>query len=177
MIDILDQDETVVAYPTTPSGLSVAAAAIPPAVIWDRLYSYIAYRWGETHVSWRVQGCGEFRPRITPAVVHDVFYWSNSGWTLTTLKAGPLGVELSADNIWKIDATAGGEVMAVPAAVARAYVLLAEYMASAQKNPAGVASLTSGQLSLRFTRDHAARALQQSGAADLLRPYRNLGVA
>lgn len=177
MIEILEQDETVVTYPTTPSGLSADAAAIPPAVIWDRLYSYIAHRWGETHVSWRVQGCGEFRSRVTPCTTHDVFYWSNSGWILTALKSGSLGVELSADNIWKIDATAGDQVMTVPPAVARAYVLLAEYMASTQKNPAGVASLTSGQLSLRFTRDHAARALQQSGAADLLRPYRNLGVA
>lgn len=175
-MEILEQYETVTTYPTTPTGLSTAAAAIAPAVIWDRLYSYIGHRWGTNLVSWRLQGCGEFIPRLTPYTVEDVFYWSNSGWVLTPLQAGPVGIELPAFNIWKIDATTGGGVMAVPAAVARAYVLLAEYMASTSKNPAGVASLTSGQLSMRFSRDHAARALQQSGAADLLRPYRNLGV-
>lgn len=175
-LELLDVSEHIVTYPTTPVGMTARAAEIPPAVIWGRIYEYIAYRWGKTTISWRVQGCGEFVPRVTPCVVDDIFYWTSTGWNMVTLPDGPMGIDMPADNIWKIDATAGGDVLAVPAKVARAYILLAEYMASAKSIPAGVASVTSGALGIRFQRDAAARALQNSGAADLLRSYRKLGV-
>jgi len=66
----------------------------------------------------------------------------------------------------------GGDV---PAAVSEAFRRLAEYLASATA-PTGVTSqtVTVGQLSeaVTLTPSHMARAIQLSGAADLLRPYR-----
>jgi hypothetical protein len=91
-----------------------------------------------------------------------------------TFLNGPLGIQLPASSTWRISAVCGGDLV-VPKTVQEAYRRLAEYMVSANAHPAGVASVTSGAMSLRFHRDYAARALQNSGAADLLRPYRRLG--
>jgi hypothetical protein len=68
----------------------------------------------------------------------------------------------------------------VPAAVNEAYRRLAEYLASTDDAPAGAsdysAGLGSGAITESFSRapTWVARALINSGAADLLRPYRRL---
>lgn len=174
-IDILDFLEEVAAYPDTPDGLSAAAEALEPAIVWSRIYSWIAWRWGTTVAEWKAVGCGEFVLPLTPATVTLAAYWSEQAgdWIEITPKAGPRGVVVPAHSTWRITATCGGDESA-PAAVEEAYRRLAEFMVSGNQ-AAFATSISSGDLSLRFRPDHAARALQYSGAADLLRPYRRLG--
>jgi len=174
-VEILDHLEEVTAYPTTPEGLSPAASALDPAIVWDRIFGWIAWRWGTTVAEWKAIGCGEFILPLTPATVTLAAYWSEQAedWIEITPKAGPRGVVVPAHSTWRITATCGGEETA-PDSVEEAYRRLAEFMVAGAKTTFA-SSISSGDLSMRFRPDHAARALQYSGAADLLRPYRRLG--
>jgi len=176
MIELLDQRESVSSYPATPSGLSAAAAALAPGVVWDRLFAWISWRWGTTLASYTLSGCGEFVVPLSPATVTQVSRYSDEerDWISITPQNGPRGVELPVHGVWRIICTAGGDDP-VPPAVQEAYRRLAEYLAQTSQHPAGVSSMGSGELNVRFRADYAARALQLSGAADLLRPYRLLG--
>jgi hypothetical protein len=178
MIEVLDYLEEVTAYPKTPTGLSAAAQALAPEVVWDRIYSWIAWRWGTTLAEWKC--CGgegdEFILPLTPATVTNAAYWNpaEQDWIGVTFALSPRGIELPSSTTWRISAICGGEEDA-PEAVQEAYRRLAEYMVSGQEGPAFASSITSGELSIRMRPDHVGRALQYSGAADLLRPYRKLG--
>jgi hypothetical protein len=80
-------------FPATPSPLSVAAKAIGPAVIWQRIESYIVWRWTPRDVNWVVEGPGEFHPTLAPATIATVEAWSRGAnvWETATLDASPLG--------------------------------------------------------------------------------------
>ncbi len=55
MSTTLKETEAIAAaYPATPAGLSTAAAALDPDVIWQRIESYIAHRWTARSVVWTV---------------------------------------------------------------------------------------------------------------------------
>jgi hypothetical protein len=173
------EDEPVPS-PAAPAGLSDKAAAIEPAVIWQRLESWIAYRFAARDVTWIVEGPGSWSAPLAPATVTDAYQWDGTAWVAYTLPADPFGYELPAGH-FKVVATVGGGD--VPAAVAEAYRRLAEYSAeigapfNTMQDAPGASSYSSdigGELQESFTRPStwAARALHYSGAADLLRPYR-----
>lgn len=171
-------------YPAAPAGMSVAAAALDPAMIWQRIESYICHRWTARAVVWTVEGPGEWEPPLSPATITTVESWSGTAWVAVTLMASPLGsVVLPAEAPYRITATVGGGT--VPAAVSGAYRRLAEYSAEIGDNGMvpGHVSHTSHSVAIgsaineSFARPStwAAKAIINSGAGDLLRPYRRAG--
>jgi len=166
------------AYPLAPLGLSTAAAALARAVVWERIESYVAHRWAERDVEWVVEGPGEWHPRLAPATISTVEVWSAAdAWETATLAASPLGGYcLPCTGPYRFTATVGGDD--VPATVNEAYKRLAEYLAPKR----GAAGATSERISVegissrQVDRSAAwmANAMANSGAGDLLRPYRKL---
>jgi hypothetical protein len=161
-------------YPDAPDGLSTAAAALAPALIWQRIESYIAWRWTSRTVTWIADGPGEWTPPLTPATVSTVEIWAGTDWADVTPDASPLGgYWLPGCGPYRFTGTVGsGDV---PAAVSEAYRRLAEYFAAkAGRQGATSESVAAGSINLSVRRSASwmAEAIQNSGAGDLLRPYR-----
>jgi hypothetical protein len=166
-------------YPSTPSGLSTAAAALDPKLIWQRIESYIAWRWSARDVVWIAEGCGEWHAPLAPATIATVEVWScrASEWETAELDPSPLsGYYLRATGPYRFTASVGGGV--VPAAVLTAFRRLADYMAAEPGAPGASTERVTipGVITTETTRAESwpALALQNSGAADLLRPYRKV---
>lgn len=157
--------------------LSDEAAAIEPAVIWERIESHVAHRFAAREVTWVVEGPGEWVPPLTPATISAIKVWSRANeWETATLAASPLGgYQLSASGPYQFTATVGNDDD-IPPTVWEAYRRLAEYMACDKAHMSGTSqeSLQVGSLTLTHRRspEWLARAMQNSGAADLLRQYR-----
>jgi hypothetical protein len=166
------------AYPDAPEGLSTAAAALSSDMLWQRLEAYIAWRWTERAVTWIVDGCGDWRPPLTPATIATVEIWSGDAWATVTLSPSPLGGYCLTGGMYRFTGTAGNDAADVPAAVLEAFRRLAEYMA-ANAGTAGAASQTVNIPDVEtreITRSPSwmARAIANSGAGDLLRQYRRV---
>lgn len=169
----LKQDEAVPTYPATPTGLSVAAAAINAAVIWTRIEAYVSARWTARAVVWTVEGPGEWVPILTPATITLTEKWTGTAWAADTPPASPLGGYALADATFRLTGTVGGGT--VPEAVKEAFRRLAEYLAEDPKTRGtNRESYSVGPINIDFRRDPAwlGAAMINSGAADLLRPYR-----
>ncbi|QDY69810.1 hypothetical protein [Qingshengfaniella alkalisoli] len=148
-------------------------AALSHMVIWQRIEQYIAYRFVPRTVVWHVEGEGHWTPPLAPATITAALVWENGGWSETTLPAGPYGYCLPGDGPYKITATVGEEGATVPEDVHEAYRRLHEYfrgVAEQFKADAALRSFDGDDIAPNWT----ARALQLSGAADLLRPYRRV---
>jgi len=165
-------------YPDAPSGLSTAAAALAPAIVWDRLEAWCAHRWAERSVTWVVEGPGEWVPPLTPATISTIKVWSRGAdeWEAVSLSASPLGgYRLPATGPYQFTGTVGAAE--VPATVNEAYRRLAEYMAAKPGKPgATFESVSAGSISVSSRRSESwlASAMANSGAADLLRAYRHV---
>ena len=177
----LKQVEAIPATYPAVTGLSVAAVALDPAMIWQRIESYIAYRWTARAVVWTVEGSGEWTAPLTPATLTTVEVWDGAAWVEAFPVASPLGgYDLAACGPYRITATVGSGTP--PAAVLEAFRRLAEYSVEVRKDGmvSGHPSHTSHSTDIgdaikeSYTRsaNWTARAMQLSGAADLLRPYR-----
>ncbi len=175
MAETLSRIEAIPAsYPDAPGGLTAAAAALDSDMIWQRIEAYVAHRWTARAVVWTVEGGGDWQPDLTPATVSAVEVWQDHDWTAVTLNASPLGgYVLDGDGPYRFTVSVGS--VDVPAAVSEAFRRLAEYMAEVEKHP-GVSAFKStvGPITLEQNRvpSWLARAMQFSGAGDLLRPYR-----
>ena len=176
MIDVHKQFDGVPAnYPAAPSGLSDNAAALDADMIWARIEGYVAHRYTEREVVWTLIGDAgnQWHPPLAPIVSRHGHVWENDVWRVVTLITGPLGIILPHDGTYRVTAQVGGGD--VPAAFSEAFRRLAEYMAD-DPGRAGAYKQTDkiGPLDEELTRSPAwlARAMQLSGAADLLRPYR-----
>lgn len=161
-------------YPDLPDGLSAAAAALEPAVLWQRIEGYIAWRFSPRGVVWIAEGPGDWAPPLAPATITTVEEWRGATWQETTLDASPLGgYVLKGCGPYRISGEVG-DLDEVPAIVNEAVKRLAEYTAAfhfehidiRSENVPDVYQAEYGSPSWR------ARALQDSGAADLLRDYR-----
>lgn len=182
MIDILSQKEGIpAAYPTI-TGLSDKAMELDQRAIWQRIEAYIAYRWRAREVVWLLEGAegDNFALPLTPIISLTAEKWENPAWVSVTLSDGSLGYCLTSDGTYRITAQVGG-TGSVPAAVAEAFRRLAEY--SVEIGERGILSDVPGATSYSANLDTiqesfsrqatwAARAIQNSGAGDLLRPYR-----
>jgi hypothetical protein len=161
-------------YPAVPSGLSTAAAALDADMIWARIESYIAHRWTDRAVIWTVEGPGDWEPTVTPATITTTEIWQDNAWEAVTLNPSPLGGSvLPGCGPYRFTADVGSGT--VPAAVNEAFRRLAEYMAGEAGTPGASSSLTKVDvLEESIDRNPAwlARAMQNSGAGDLLRPFR-----
>jgi hypothetical protein len=164
-------------WPAVPAGLSVAAAALAPAMIWGRIEAYTSTRYTSRSVVWVVEGPGDWAPRLEPVTIATVEGWTGTTWTAVTVNPSPFGGYcFPGEGPYRISGTVGGGT--VPALVSEAYRRLAEYLAAADDAPVGATdystSIGSGAISESFSRaaTWVARAMINSGAADLLRPYR-----
>ncbi|MCA1777734.1 MAG: hypothetical protein LC676_19640, partial [Loktanella sp.] len=129
-IDLIRQFEAVpVSYPAVPSGLSTAAAALDPAVIWARIEAYTAHRFTEREVVWTLiaDGGDQFHAPLTPVVSREGHVWRQEAWVPVSLLDGPLGIILPHNGTFRVTAQVGAA--GVPAAVEEAYRRLAEYLA------------------------------------------------
>lgn len=162
-------------YPAAPAGLSTEAEAFV-TVAWQRIEGYIAWRWTSRAVQWVVNGPGEWRPPLKPATITTVEIWADGAWSNITPDASPLGYWLPGCGPYRFTGTVGADTGDVPAGVNEAVRRLAEYMA-AEPGTAGATSERWGVTDIETSQvDRAAawmaKAMQNSGAADLLRTYR-----
>ncbi len=176
MATTLKEDEAIPAsYPTVPS-LTIPAAMLDQAALWQRIEAYVAHRWTPRAVVWIVEGCGEWTPPLSPATITETEVWMpDAEWLAVTLAPSPLGgLVLAGDGPWRITADVGGGP--TPQAVREAFRRLAEYLTDATDR-AGVSSYSvnmGGAIEESYQRNPAwvARAMELSGAADLLRRYK-----
>ena len=160
-------------YPDAPASLSAAAAALDAEMIWQRIEAHIAHRFSARSIAWIVEGCGEWNPPLVPATITTVEVWQSAAWEAVTLSPSPLGGYCLPGGTYRFTGTVGSGDP--PPAVLEAFRRLAEYMAAkAGKAGASSESITSGSISLSTRRapEWMALAMSNSGAGDLLRPYR-----
>ncbi len=176
MTTTLKQEEAAPAsYPTT------SPAVTGNDVAWQRIEPYIAHRYTEREVVWTVQGPGEWHPPLKPAAITKIEIWSDGGWEDITANgpdASPLGYCLD-HGPYRFTATVGGGSPAptVPAVVWEAVKRLAAYMAAKAGTPGARSErISAGSIDIARTRSESwmASALQNSGAADLLRNFRRV---
>jgi len=174
-MDILKQEESVpVNFPGDPGVTN-------PPVIWPRIECYIAHRFFAREVVWIVEGVEDepLHLPLTPIVAMTVEKWEGGAWVVVTLPAGPMGHILPSEGHFRIVAQVGAGP--IPAAVWEACRRLSSYSAevgqySPSKGRAGATNASFDTAGVKFSLERqsnwAARAIQLSGAADLLRPYR-----
>ncbi len=144
------------------------------AALWQRVESHIAHRWTPRTVLWVAEGPGEFVPSLAPATIVTTQVWDGGDYGDVVLDASPLGGWcLPAEGPYSIIATVGDTEELPPEAVIEAVVRLSNYLDAAKHRP-GIARRRRGDGvgHLRPDEGAIAQALQRSGAADLLRPYR-----
>lgn len=177
MAILLKQDEAAPdSYPST------SPAVTGNDVAWQRVESYIAHRYTARDVTWTVEGPGEWHPPLSPAAISTVEVWScgASEWETATLDASPFGgYYLPCTGPYRFTAAVGSGSPAptVPSIVWEAVKRLAAYLnASTGKPGARNESVSAGSLTVSHSRSESwmAAALQNSGAADLLRGYRRV---
>jgi hypothetical protein len=181
MIEIMDfQESRPTTYPAKPSGLSAAANVYPAAFIWHMLERRIAWRWAERSVEVILEGGpGAYELPLRPAEIELTEAWSGETWEAVTLAPTPRGgVYLSSRAPYRITLTVG-DTATPPDLMLEAYRRLAEYLGEVEADaiPAGAYShsidLGGVKESTRFDPWRRARALDMSGAGDLLRIYRS----
>ena len=154
--------------------LSHAASDLNRGAVWARIEAYTVHRWTPRAVVWTVEGPGDWVPPLAPATVATVEVWTGTAWTEAFPAASPLGgYVLACEGPYRITAEVGGGD--VPAAVQEAFRRLAEYMAEGAGRGGASSEKTSvGPVDIEVSRNPAwlARAMQYSGAGDLLRPWR-----
>lgn len=170
---VLSQEEgEPVTWPAAPAGLSTAAAAIPLAVVWQRLEQYINRRWAARSVVWYADGPGLWEPRLFPVASLDTAeVWHNGAWETVTLTAAPRGWWLEGGD-YKLTATVGDDGT-LPDKMTTAYAALAEYMAETEAD-GGATQIADGDFSYSRSANAVARAIFYSGAADMLRVYKKV---
>ncbi len=171
-VTVLEQREDL------PDNYPVLRPAVPDHV-WQRIENYTAWRCTERNVTWIVEGCGEFTMPLRPAAMTKVEIWDDStkAWSDITMNAepSPRGYWLPGIGPYRFTATAGDDEPP-PAAISKAAFLLAAYMAANPGAPGATKSRQAvdgvGETETWQSESWMARAMQSSGAADLLRNYR-----
>lgn len=154
--------------------------------LWRRIEQYINCRWGVRSVEWIVRGSGLFMPPLKPTTITTVERFNNYGspgyepgdWVPQTLRRTPFGTELCKDGYYRLQGTAG-EAVDPPEDVLEAYTRLSEYLAGVREDGhLGATSVADGVPGVSLTVHRPAvamaRALEYSGAADLLKAYRHV---
>lgn len=145
-------------------------AHVAEAVIWQRIESYIAHRFTPRAVVWTIEGPGQWEPPLVPATLGTVERWTGDAWEPLTVRPSPYGgMIFDGAGPYRVTATVGGGD--VPQVVAEAFRRLHEYSRGvAEQFRDSAAMRSSGETEM--VAGWAGKALQLSGAADLLRPYR-----
>jgi hypothetical protein len=174
-MEIIKQTEAAPSsYPTTSPAVDLND------VCWQRVEPYIAYRYTSRDVTWIVEGPGEWVPPLKPATISTVEIWNGTGWDDCTPDTSPLGgYVLTGCGPYRFTGTAGGGSPAptVPSAVWEAIKRLSAYLTAKTGTPGATSeSISAGSISIATRRSESwmAQAMQNSGAADLLRSYRRV---
>lgn len=167
------------AYPTIATGLASPTTAFLAAV-WQRMESFIGWRWGSRSCTFIVDGPGAWESPLQPVTaVASVEFWNASdAWEAVTQRSDPLGGYCFDDGVYRVTATIG-DTATPPGAVQEAFRRLAAYLAENDGSQAGLQKTEiEGLGTVEFTPQQLApRSIQYSGAGDLLRPWRNLGAS
>lgn len=143
---------------------------------WLRVEAYIALRVAERAVEFIAEGCGSWVPPLRPTTITTVERWTGTAWeAVTDLPPSPLGGYELPGGTWRFQGVAGDDMAEPPELVAEAVRRLAAYLAAAPGKPgASSESVAAGSVTIATTRSAAwrARAIDNSGAGDLLRAYR-----
>lgn len=140
------------------------------AALWARIFHYIRWRCPARAVTWTIEGEGAFDPPLKPvSLVSSLEVWRGDAWEPLPVKQAPVGILLPGPGIYRVTATVGDAT--VPDAIQTAYDRLSGYMLELNTEP-GATSISDGDYSVTRSANAAGRALQYSGAADLLRAYR-----
>lgn len=166
--------------------------------VWQRVEAYCRERWTPRQVVWLVQGGGDWTPPLSPVRVEMMESWAGD-WMPHAGKRSPWGALVLSGKAHRITAIVG-ESNPAPPVVVKAVARLANYLMQQvdARDPdlwatkmrwivtppdeavtvgEGAASITRGQKteeSYERASDYIAKALQYSGAADLLRSYRRV---
>jgi hypothetical protein len=156
--------------------------------LWQRIERYIAYRYTPRQVVWTVRGPGEWVPPLAPVSQVTAEVWDDRAWEPVDLTPWEDGYYLDAET-YRVTATVGKN-SPVPPAVAEAFNRLFQYAREAREHGRSGSSVsketgysdgqtppkqvTSESASIDRSSKWMAKAMQYSGAADLLRPYRSV---
>lgn len=147
--------------------------ATTPTWAWQRIESWCSTRWTPREVVWLIDGTGDWSPPLTPFRLALVESWANA-WTPSQDRQSPWGHLALTGDMHRITAIVGENNPASPAVLEAARRLMDHVTAMDRKPGFTSYSVNVGQITESWRRDAAgfALAMQQSGAADLLRPYR-----
>lgn len=168
-------------YPPIGSGSPPPYDTDLQEAVWQRVESWIAWRFAPRDVVFLIEGPGHWDSPLRPFTVDTVEKWNGLDYVETTARAAPIAAFDLDHGTYRITGEAGLDLDGpedLPAVVAEACDRLAGYfqgLRAAKGINVAASRIASGELALTMGRDWAAQALQRSGAADLLRPYRNLG--
>jgi len=145
--------------------------------LWRRIEQYIVWRWGERPVEWLIRGPGLFLPPLKPVNVTAIDRYSAGQWLPQGQIPTPFGVD-TPPGYYRIRGVAGKNETP-PADVLEAYTRMAEYTTSVKEDGrVGAMSVSDSvggvTLTVRRSVQAMARALEYSGAADLLKAYRHV---
>lgn len=152
---------------------------VDPA-LWARLESYVCRRWTSRQAVWTVKSGGgaEFIPHLLPVTISSTDLWDDVlyVWTAATCPPTPFGILLPSCGTYRITAVIGSDTP-VPPLVIEAYRRLHEYCADSERlSGASQHSLKIGEGGIDEVIERAptwlAKAIQNSGAGDLLRNFR-----
>jgi len=147
----------------------VTANAEFAQVTWQRIEAWISRRWPERQVVYITEGAGEWCARLQPFAISAVERWTDDAWQAVSANPSPMGgIVLASDAHHRITGIAGDDTDP-PGAVIEAFRRLHEYNVGLTVNWWTDAARTED-----LAHNYAARAIQLSGAADLLRPWRRL---
>lgn len=148
--------------------------------LWRRIEEHTCRRWTPRQVCWVVRGPGEFLAHLAPLSGVTVDEWCDTTftWSSVICEPSPLsGFYLPRCATYRITGTCGASAGDVPSTLVEAYKRLAAYHADA-KAGASQHSVKIGEGGIDETLErnpsYIAKALQYSGAADLLRNHRRL---
>ncbi|WP_292527819.1 hypothetical protein [Methylocystis sp.] len=171
-VTLKEIEGTPMDWPEKPLHLSKAAKAIDRKFVWQRIEAYIAFRFSPRSIVWIAEGPGYWLPPLSPASISVFDIWANDAWEFITAPPGsPLGgFNLPCAAHYRFSGIVGAAP--VPEIVDEAYARLAEYLANVTPSNGVRREEVTDIGSVEYDMAAVARAMERSGAADLLRTYR-----
>lgn len=144
---------------------------------WARVEAYTVFRTTERDVEFIVESEGHstWSAPLRPVEITTVERWTGSAWEAVTLSPSPTGGYVLNHGIYRFQGSAGDDAADPPPLIAEAVRRLGEYMAAKPGKPgASSESVTAGSVTVSTTRSPSwmAKAIDNSGAGDLLRSFR-----
>lgn len=174
--------EIIESAPATFPPIPNLAIGIDPGTVWARLDAWNAWRWGERNCSFVVEGPGDWRAPLLPFSTLTIEVWFDGAFVSAVLPPSPLGGYcLESVGPYRF-AGLLGDTADPPEAVFEAARRLGQFLVTVAARNFDNAILTKESSeevdSFEYGSPNvAARAMQYSGAGDLLRRYRRSGAA